>query len=66
MVMPGVTRRKPRLNSVLPGERTALTVCQAMSMAMTVVLPLPVAIFSAMRSRSGLEAALAARMWAQT
>ena len=59
MVMPGVTIRKPRLRSCLPGVRTALTVCQAISMAMTVVLPLPVAIFRAMRNSSGLACSLA-------
>ena len=43
----------------LPGRRTALTVCQAMSMAMTVVLPAPVASFSARRESSGFASALA-------
>ena len=57
--MPGVTIRKPRLNRLLVGERTALTVCQAISMAMTVVLPLPVAIFMAMRSSSGFACLVA-------
>ena len=33
-------------------ERTAFTVCQAISMAMTVVLPAPVAIFRASRGRA--------------
>ena len=41
--------------------RTALTVCQAISIAMTVVLPLPVASFSAMRDSSGLASSLALR-----
>jgi hypothetical protein len=50
MVMPGATIRKPRVNCLLLGWRTALTVCQAISMAMTVVLPAPVASFSARRS----------------
>ena len=36
-----------------------LTVCQAMIMAMTVVLPAPVASFSAKRSRPGLASLLA-------
>ena len=40
--MPGVTIRKPRLNRLLVGERTAFTICQAISVAITVVLPLPV------------------------
>ena len=57
--MPGVTIRKPRLNRLLVGERTALTVCQAISIAITVVLPLPVAIFRAMRSSSGLACSFA-------
>ena len=61
MVMPGVTIRKPRLKRLLFGRRTALTVCQAISIAMTVVLPLPVAIFRAMRSSSGLACSLAPR-----
>ena len=54
MVMPGVTIRKPRVNFLLFGRRTALIVCQAMSMAMTVVLPAPVASFRARRKSSGL------------
>ena len=64
MVMPGVTTRKPRLNRLLPGVRTALIVCQAISIAITVVLPLPVAIFRAMRNSSGLDCSLAPfRCW---
>ncbi|CFN63427.1 Uncharacterised protein [Bordetella pertussis] len=59
MVRPGATSRKPRVNLLLCGWRTALTVCQAMSMAMTVVLPAPVASFSAKRSRPGLASLLA-------
>jgi hypothetical protein len=42
MVIPGVMIRKPRPKRLLDGERTALTVCHAISMAMTVVFPLPV------------------------
>ena len=38
---PGVTTRKPRVNVLLPGLRTALTVCHAMSIAITAVLPAP-------------------------
>ena len=49
MVRPGRDDRNPRVNFVLPGRRTALMVCQAMSMAMTVVLPAPVASFRARR-----------------
>ena len=39
--------------------RAALTACQAISIAMTVVLPLPVAIFMASRKSSGLASSLA-------
>ena len=39
----------------------ALMVCQAMSIAITVVLPLPVAIFRAMRNSSGFDCSLAPR-----
>ena len=41
MVMPGVTTRNPRVKRRLLGRRTALIVCHAISMAMTVVLPAP-------------------------
>ena len=57
---PGATTRKPRVKFLLPGRRTALIVCQAMSIAMTVVLPAPVASLSARRSSSGLASLLAA------
>ncbi len=57
IVSPGVTTRKPRVNFLLPGRRTALIVCQAMSIAMTVVLPAPVASFSARRSKLGIGVA---------
>lgn len=50
--------RNPRVKVLLPGLRTALIVCQAMSMAMTVVLPAPVASLSARRMRSGLASLL--------
>src|SRR5262247_1822034 len=59
MVRPGATIRKPRVNVLLLGRRTALMVCQASSMAMTVVLPAPVASFSANRMNSGLASWLA-------
>ena len=36
-------------------------VCQAISMAMTTVLPEPVAIFKAMRGKPGLDWSLASR-----
>jgi hypothetical protein len=65
MVMPGATIRKPRVNCLLPGWRTAFTVCQAISMAMTVVLPAPVASLSASRTSSGLACSLPPLMWAQ-
>lgn len=47
------------MNFLLPGRRTALTVCHAISIAMTVVLPAPVASFSAMRISAGLASLLA-------
>ena len=43
IVKPGAQIRKPRVKYLLPWRRSALIVCQAMSMAMTVVLPAPVA-----------------------
>ena len=57
--MPGAMTRKPREKWVLLGERTAFTVCHAISIAITVVLPAPVAIFMARRSNSGLACSLA-------
>lgn len=60
MVRPGATTRKPREKFLLPGRRTALIVCHAISMAMTVVLPAPVASLRARRSRRGLASRLAA------
>jgi len=51
---------QPRVNRRLPGRRTALTVCQAMIIAMTVVFPAPVASFGASRARPGLAPSLAA------
>jgi hypothetical protein len=59
MVRPGAQIRKPRVKFLLVGRRTALIVCQAMSMAMTVVLPAPVASFRARRISSGLASLLA-------
>ena len=50
---------KPRVKRLLCGRRTALMVCQAISIAMTVVLPAPVASFSARRISSGLASLLA-------
>ena len=59
MVRPGVTTRKPRVNRRLLGCRTALMVCQAMIIAITVVLPAPVASFNAARNSPGLASLLA-------
>jgi hypothetical protein len=56
----GVTIRNAREKRSEAGMRTALSVCQAMIIAITVVLPAPVAIFTAMRNSSGLASALAA------
>ena len=67
MVMPGVTTKKPRVKRRLWGRRTELTVCQAINIAMTVVLPVPVANLSANRGsgRSGLALLLAASRWSR-
>ena len=65
MVRPGVTTRKPRVKFLLAGWRIALTVCQAISMAMTVVLPVPVASFSAKRINCGLASLLALDKWSR-
>ena len=51
--------KKPLVNRVLCGWRTALMVCQAMIMAITVVLPAPVASFNASRLSPGF-----ASLWA--
>ena len=56
--MPGVMIRKAREKS-FESLRAAFTACQAISMAITVVLPLPVAIFMARRKSSGLASSLA-------
>ena len=45
--MPGVTTRNRLENSLFCGVAALLSVCQAMSIAITTVLPEPVAIFSA-------------------
>ena len=52
-----------REHACSPGRRTALIVCHAMSMAMTVVLPAPVASFSARRISSGFASRLALARW---
>ena len=54
MVSPGVATRKPRVNRRLPGWRTALMVCHAISIAITVVLPAPVASLSAKPGEAGI------------
>jgi hypothetical protein len=59
MVSPGVTTRNPRVKLELPERRTAFTVCQVMSIAMTVVFPAPVASLSANRLSSGFASAFA-------
>ena len=48
-----------QLNFLLVGRRTALTVCQATIIAITVVLPAPVASFNASRTNNGLASLLA-------
>ena len=58
--MPGVDKQESLARTVRAGHRTALRVCHAMIIAITVVLPAPVAIFSASRTSSGLASALAA------
>ena len=59
MVIPGATTRKPRVKVLLDDRRTALMVCQAMIIAMTVVLPAPVASFNASRMSPGFASLLA-------
>ena len=61
IVSPGATIRNPRVNLLLAGRRAKFTVCQAISMAITVVLPAPVANFNASRNNSGFASALAFR-----
>ena len=51
--------RNPRVKFLLAGRRTALIVCHAMSIAITVVFPAPVASLSARRINSGLASWLA-------
>ena len=59
MVMPGVTIRKVSEKRASWGLASLLRACQAMSIAMTTVLPEPVAILKAMRGRPGFEVSLA-------
>ncbi|OPZ42383.1 MAG: hypothetical protein BWY94_02147 [Actinobacteria bacterium ADurb.BinA094] len=58
-MMPGATMRNESLNRASCGFSILLSACQAMSMAMTTVLPLPVAILKARRSSPGLAESLA-------
>ena len=62
MVMPGVTIRKVSEKRASCGLARLLSVCQAMSMAMTTVLPEPVAILNAMRGRPGFDVSFASRI----
>ncbi len=52
--MPGVTTRKRLVNRASRGLCTLFSVCQATSIAITTVLPAPVAIFRATRGRPEL------------
>jgi hypothetical protein len=56
----------PRVKFLLPSRRAVLIVCHAMIMAITVVLPAPVASFSASRVSSGLASLLAAARWSRS
>ena len=51
MVMPGATMRNRLVNRTSRGAYCLFRVCQAMSIAMTMVFPEPVAILSAARGR---------------
>ena len=59
--MPGVTIRNVSEKRASCGLASLLSACQAMSMAMTTVLPEPVAILKAMRGRPGFDVSLASR-----
>ena len=54
MVMPGVTMRNRLAKRASFGVITLLIVCQAIIMAMTTVLPVPVAIFRPTRGSPSL------------
>ena len=59
-----MTIRNPRVNRRLCRRRTALMVCHAISMAITMGLPAPVASWSARRSSPGFASWLASsRYW---
>lgn len=53
--MPGAINRKVSLKRASCGLANLLSACQAMSMAMTTVLPDPVAILKATRGSPGFE-----------
>ena len=57
--MPWVTTRKRLVKRASRGLCAWFSVCQAMSIAMTTVLPEPVAIFNAVRGRPELCTAFA-------
>ena len=61
IVIPGVTMRNVSENRASCGLARLLCVCQAMSMAMTTVFPVPVAILNAVRGRFGFAVSFAAR-----
>ncbi len=54
MVMPGVTTKNRLAKRASDGVITLLMVCQAISMAITTVLPAPVAILSPTRGSPSL------------
>ena len=59
--MPGATIRKASAKRLELRARAAFRVCQAISIAITVVLPAPVASLKAMRNRSGFASAFSVR-----
>jgi hypothetical protein len=59
--MPGVTIRNESVKRASRGLASLFNTCQTISMAMTTVLPLPVAILAAIRNRPGLAASLERR-----
>ncbi len=65
MVMPGATSKKASVNIFDCGRRALLIACHAISIAMTVVLPAPVASFRARRNRPGFEPSLCCRKYSR-
>ena len=61
MVIPGVTIKNVSEKRVSCGLARLLSVCQAISMAITTVLPEPVAILNAVRGRPGFDVSFASR-----